>query len=144
MTLFRIFLAHAKGDSDQQIKWWCDHISRKIHASATHGTAFSIVLGRDDYEQNFKRCGSWDAWTQDVVDRIDHATRESVYHAIVVPHESIGAATAKIIENALVKSLPVIRIDEGGAFMRVVGVDRVSESYKDGWRLRYNVSQLDM
>lgn len=135
MKTFRVFLAHAKGDSDRQIEAWCRHTTERLAAVAPANTAIVITLGRTDHAENFKRCGSWDAWARDVVDRIDYATREEVYQAVVVPNEYVGAATARIVEWAILKRRPVLMILPDGTFKPVRAIERVSDSYKDGWRL---------
>ena len=94
--IVRVFLAHSKSDSDETIARLREVTATLISKHAPDGFKVEVVPGRDDHAENFKRCGSWDAWALDIVDRIDLATREPVYKGIVITQWRVGAATAAI------------------------------------------------
>jgi BMFP domain-containing protein YqiC len=134
----RVFVAHAKSDPDDVI----DRIQKKVSETICNAAKASgsdveikIFLGRDDFAENFKRCGSWDAWAEDVVNRIDFATRLVVYDAIVVTNQVIGAATQAIIRSALAAHRPILLFCNDSVLRPIRGVNRVSEDFKAGWEV---------
>lgn len=134
----RVFLAHAKGTTEAAITVMKSTVIRILSERAAGRAHVSIVTGFEDWEANFKRAGGWDAWARDVVERIDFATRERVYAAIVVTDLYLGKATAQIVGCALHASpkLPSFFLN-GPKLERIIGVDEVDpNSFRAGWKLR--------
>lgn len=135
MKTFRVFLAHAKSEGDLQIEA-ARHLTAMILEAEAKGRAtVEIVLGREDHEANFKRCGSWDGWAADVVERLDFTTRTPIYDAIVVTKRYVGKATAGIIGNALRANRPTFVL-ENLSLQTVRRVLQVTQSYQDGWEVQ--------
>lgn len=136
MRTFRVFIGHAKSDDDATLATMKTEITEILQRAAVEkGKSLTVecVLGRDDYEANYKRCGSWDAWILDIVTRVDYVTREVVYQAFVVPNRNVGAATARIITTAMSWKRPVIFIEDNDTIRSVLGVTKVSAGFKAGW-----------
>lgn len=134
----RVFLAHAKGTTEAAITVMKSTVIRILSERAAGRAHISIVTGFEDWEANFKRAGGWDAWARDVVERVDYATRERVYAAIVVTDLYLGKATAQIVGCALHASpkLPSFFLN-GPKLERIIGVDEVDpNSFRAGWKLR--------
>ena len=135
MKTFRVFLAHAKSEGELQIEA-ARHLATMILEREAKGRAtIEVVLGREDHEANFKRCGSWDGWATDVVDRLDFTTRSPVYDAIVVTKRRVGKATAAIVGTALRRARPTF-ILEDLLLQPIARVVQASQSYQDGWEVQ--------
>jgi len=123
----RIFLAAAKGDSPDKVAEW----KAEIEAQAPGA---EVVDGLADWRENFGRCGGWPGWVQDVARGRDLNGRPR-FDAVVCPRESVGKATAQIVEAALQERKPVLLVNAGGV-RRVTGVMQVdSDAWKAGWEL---------
>jgi hypothetical protein len=131
----RVFLAHSKSDAEGSIAAMKSMLISVLTRAAAGTANVLVVTGRDDYEENFKRCGSWDAWAMDVVDRIDFATRDRVYKALAVTSVYVGSATAKMIERALAVGTRLMLIN-GFELQAIVGIEKVADDFKAGWRVR--------
>ena len=134
----RIFIAHAKGDSDRALKEYAEGITLALRR--TFGAREpKDTLGRGDYAQHFARDGSWDRWARDVVTRIMPVSREPAYHGIVVPVDDtarVGAATKIIVEHAITIGKPVLIYSQAGILTRASRVVKVAErDFKTGWRI---------
>ena len=133
----RFFLAHSKAADDQELEQLVSALSGLLDRFS-QGKPYDLVLGRAYFEARFKECGSWDAWTMEVAQGIDYATREPTFKAIFVPvaGEAIGAGTARIVDFALKGNRRVIAFDLEGKSARVVGLKRVSGgTWQNGWTL---------
>lgn len=124
-----IFYAHAKHHSNADI----DAAVEQLRTA----TGATVVAGRDDFSENFARCGGWDAWCRDVAAGIRYHDRKPRYDAIICPDRIIGKATATIVEVALERGKPVLYWQPGEE-ARVVWDVETSEnedSWKAGWYL---------
>jgi hypothetical protein len=138
--VFRVFIAHPKDVSDQMVE---DHRNRisAIMSRASEATRNPVtivaILGREDWDANFKRCGSWQSWERDVVLRMDYATRERFYSAIVVTDRIIGSATKGIVLTAIAAKLPALFFHRNSGLMfkirSVVTIN--SMDFREGWEI---------
>jgi hypothetical protein len=134
----RFFLAHRKADTDDEL---AAHLAaaRAALLPLSEGRPFEIVLGRDFFASDFKRLGSWEAWAMEVAQGVDYATREPLFHAIVVPPgcpgSRVGAATAHIVRSALLAKKPVCRLMEGC----LVRVTTVRQADPNDWRCGFEM-----
>jgi hypothetical protein len=135
MNEIRVFLAHAKAASDEEIQSATDRARNALREIA-NGKTVAVTTGRDDYQRHFARCGSWDAWARDVGQGIDYLSREPRYHAIVVPTPRVGAATANIVRIALAVAKPVLLLTDR-RLTKVATVVQVSaRDFRTGWEVR--------
>lgn len=136
----RIFLAHPKSFNDEEIDLWTQTVKEQFRSEYPD---LEVVPGRDDYFQNAPTAGTWKAWAQDVVTRIDGTTREPWYDVIVSPHRLVGGATRLIAAYALHANRPVLIVEENqndmGARIEIARVREVveidGEDYHSGWLL---------
>lgn len=101
----------------------------------SEGKPFILVNAREEWAQNFARCGGWAAWIQDVVMGYDFASGEPRYFGYVAPDETVGKATADIVRLALHNGRPVASWNGAqlGVVSRVVEINE--HDYKNGWRI---------
>ena len=134
----RIFIAHAKGDSDQALKEYVAGITLALRQTFGNREP-KVTLGRDDYARHFATAGAWDRWARDVVTRIMPVSREPAYHGIVVPVDDtarVGAATKIMIEHAVTIGKPVLIYSQAGILTRASRVVKVAErDFKTGWEI---------
>ena len=130
----RIFVAHAKGESDEGLIVMRDQITQALR-KAFGAREPAVTLGRDDYAAHFQRAGSWDAWAREVATAVHPTTREPRYHGIVVPATRVGAATQAIVGQALGMGKPVLLFLDGKLTKasRVVKVS--ARDFKTGWEV---------
>ena len=102
----KIFLAHSKAATDEQIEAW-----KKAIIANLPGEEVEVIPGRDDFNANIASDGTFDAWARGVTDRRDNFTGERVYGAVFVPGYTVGKATALIVGSALHHGVPVVVID---------------------------------
>ena len=134
----RVFMAHPKGWSDDQIDETKTQIERSM--SADLGKTVTVIPGRDDYNEYIYIDGSFGNWAQNVPTRMDTRTRDNFYKAIVVTTEVIGAATVIIVKHALKAKLPVayFNIDEQSVH-QVIDLDVLDpDDYKSNHALVYS------
>jgi len=135
----RVFIAHSKSDDDELLsRVHVRVLSILQNAARSQGKVVTVecVLGRDDFADNFKRAGSWEAWAQDIIDRIDYVTRELVYGAIIVTNRFIGKATAGIADRALAAHRPILLFDDDGLLRPIREIRQVSASDpRTGWEV---------
>lgn len=139
----RIFLAHPKNMPDEQIDELKAQASAALSSEVDEELVF--VLGREDFAENFATAGGWRGWPRDVIDRIDFNTRRPWYTALlVVPHDTVGKATAEMVEYALEKRKPVLTLIDGVA-VQATGIQQIDFSFPGGWALvvaRSEVSEV--
>lgn len=133
--IVRVFLAHAKADSAGSIEAMRSTLIRLLTQASAGTATIEVILGRDDYDANFKRAGGWDQWARDISDRIDFATRERFYSAIVVTSVYVGKATAQMVEHALAVGVRTMLLN-GFEVKAIIGIDKTSDSFQTGWRVR--------
>lgn len=134
--LVRVFIVHPKAvDTLLDLTGALERDAKEKWPPPTH--TIQLTLGRDDWERNFSRCGSWNEWTRDVAERVLGPTREPRYHGVMVPYsETIGRATKDIVMGFLRLGKPALEW-RPGEFRKITTVDTVdSESFKAGWQLR--------
>jgi hypothetical protein len=133
-----VFLAHSKSDNDlATLKAKVINALDRAPQAPGAALSFSVVLGRDHHAVNFARCGSWDAWCNDVATGIHPVKRTPMIDLFVVPEGPIGKATARILELALTVRKPVLMLREGG-LVRARGIVTVdAKDYKAGWALHF-------
>lgn len=105
----RIFLAHPKGWTDEQID------AARAGLSAAF-PAHVVVAARDEWERVGKAVGGFKGWTQ----RIGGGTGldgRPFFSVIAVPAGPIGKATAQIAELALQQGRFVL-VEDDGAWKR--------------------------
>jgi hypothetical protein len=135
MTL-RFFLAHPKSFDDDALEDVAS-IAHQVLRSFSSGAEFELVLGRDYFNSRFKICGSWNAWIHEVAWGVQYLTRQPIFRAVLVPATgSIGAGTARIVEESLQARKTVVAFNRRALCRRVVGVETVDrEDFKGGFRL---------
>lgn len=130
----RFFLAHAKSASAEDLERYVHDCSAILDRLA-QGQTYDLVLARAYWEARFKACGSWAAWCAEVASGMDPATRNPLFRAIMVPLGPVGAATAKIVEGALVAHRHVILFD-GQDARRVTRISCLDpKDWKGGWKV---------
>ena len=140
MTL-RFFLAHPKSFDDDALEDVAS-IAHQVLRSFSSGAEFELVLGRDYFNARFKICGSWNAWIQEVAFGTEYLTRQPIFRAILVPATgSIGAGTARIVEQSLQARKTVVVFNRKAICRRVVGVETVDrDDFKGSFRLVFEES----
>lgn len=115
---YRVFLAHPKALSDEEIDALRDQTHAQLSAVLTDRTVV-VTPGRDEHAATFRRAGTWDAWARDVARGVEYGTGEARYHAFVVaPDPGVGRATEGIIRHALAAGKPILLLAARG-FTRV-------------------------
>ena len=135
MSEYKVFLATPKGALDTEVESAYATVQDKFQKSVPEGIKVSVTRALDDWNDNFKRCGSWDAWTHDVAAGVDYEFRTPRYNAIVCTTENVGRATAQIVEHAL-EAKKMVAVQANGDTKRVYGVTAIDpENWKAGWQL---------
>ncbi len=111
----RCFLAHPRDTDDQTIDRLLVEATTLLRAQieAHHGTTRPVVIsGRDDFNARAMACGGWEPWSESVAagsGYVDGALR-TLYDAIIVsPSQTIGKATAQMLDIALNNRNPALR-----------------------------------
>ena len=130
----RFFLAHSKRDNAieeriAQARLAVDPLSK--------GKPYTIVAGRDFFNERFKEAGSWPAWTSLVATGVDFATRVPLFHAILVPMGDIGAGTAEIVKKSIEAGKPVLAFKDQVVFKVTGVVHEVADDWAAGYRLTF-------
>lgn len=142
----RVFLAHAKADSDERIAEWQTAIkglfaAQFFEAGITEDV--EVIPGRDDFNDNVVRAGGWRGWPDDVTRRLDYETQQPYYEAIVVPSKTYGKGTAAILEGAFGRGRFVYFYDgEKSELQEASGQECLdSKDYWNGWKLVFSVEE---
>lgn len=134
MKELRIFFANAKGDDANQIESLMALATRLLVKGT--GRDVKMTSGLRDFEANFARTGSWEAWQRDVAQGIDYLSREPRYNGAVVPGRRVGKATAAILQGFLYTGKPVLLL-EADALVVVRECVKVEErNWTTGWEVR--------
>ena len=135
----RVFVAHAKHWDPVRLEDVRDHLTDKLRDAAIRSgkrAVVAAVLGREDFDAHFKRCGSWDAWAADIVARIDYVTRDPYYSAIITPDRVIGKAMSVTIGRALQTGRMCLYFEHTqGTLHPVKDITQVSDNFKAGWEI---------
>ena len=129
---YRAFLAHKRTTEDKKID--------QLVAGATlllrdKGVDLArVIAGRDDYKARSAALGGWQGWARDVATGEDEYGNPS-FHAIIVPSERVGKATAGIVQSALDvgKAVYFWRKGELVSVQNIKNID--PEDWKEGWKL---------
>lgn len=135
---YRVFIAASKDEDPFKVDAIAEIAKEKFGAALTERgiDGLEVVKASDDFNENFARLGSWDAWINDVARGVDYMFRTPRYNAIVVLSEYVGKATASIVRIALEHDRMVVLMGENGGSERVMGIEEVdSNDYKGGWRV---------
>lgn len=96
-----------------------------------------ITLSRADWQKNYSRLGSWDAWERDVAQGIRYLDRQPNYHVFVCIQTDVGKSTAHVLNMALQAKKPVLYLDletrHIDPVIRVCTVD--PENFVSGWMI---------
>lgn len=129
---YRAFLAHKRTTEDKKID--------QLVAGATlllrdKGVDFAqVIAGRDDFKSRSAALGGWQGWARDVATGEDEYGNPS-FHAIIVPSEVIGKATAGIVQDAL-DADKAVYFWRKGELVWVTSVKNIDpEDWKEGWKL---------
>ena len=129
---YRAFLAHKRTTEDKKID--------QLVAGATlllrdKGVDFAqVIAGRDDFKSRSAALGGWQGWARDVATGEDEYGNPS-FHAIIVPSEVIGKATAGIVQDAL-DADKAVYFWLKGELVWVTSVKNIDpEDWKEGWKL---------
>jgi hypothetical protein len=135
---YRVFIAAAKDADPEKVDAIAEVAREKFGAALSERgiDGLEVVKASDDFNANFARCGSWDAWINDVARGVDYMFRTPRYNAIVVLTEYVGKATGSIVRIALQNDRMVILMGENGGSERVMGIEEIDPNdYKGGWRV---------
>jgi trans-2-enoyl-CoA reductase len=133
MSAYRVFLAHPKGLSGEEVARMEGAV--RAYMKAKQPTLdIEVTTGFADWERHFKRLGSWDAWILDVAKGVDYTTREPRYTHFVVPEGAMGKATADILSTAMAVGKEVL-IWNGASLRLASSVRKVGEDFRTGWRI---------
>jgi len=131
----RFFLAHPKSDRAETIAERLV-LAHAVVSKVAAGRPFTIVAGRDYFEERFKAAGSWEAWAYEVAAGVSYQTREPLFDVILVPSFTCGAGTAKILQMALSARKPCFVFDGQARVARILAARRVDAGdWKTGWRV---------
>jgi len=134
MSEYNIFLASPKGTPDAQIDLAFGLVEEKFSAAIPHASV-TVVRAKDEWEKSFTQCGGWDAWAKHVATGIDYEYRTPLYNAVVCTAESVGRATAQIVEQAL-SARRMVALVRGQEIAQVIAVECTdSDNWQSGWRL---------
>ena len=151
----RVFLAHARHDTDEQIDEWT---KRLAHLMSDGIGDVVVVPGRDDFKKRQPALGSWRAWCEDVCtgrtfdgnERYNVMVLPTTVDRFVVPNikegrtcvpNKLGRATGDMVKRFLEKNKAVYvwvsdlddtNLQEGAGYvMKVTGITADSEALWD-------------
>ncbi len=134
MSEYNVFLASPKGTPDQEIDTAFVLIEEKFKEAVPHADV-KVVRAKDEWDKSFSQCGSWEAWAEHVATGVDYEYRTPLYNAVVCTTETIGRATATIVEKAL-SARRMVALVRGPKIEQVIAVECVdSDNWQSGWRL---------
>ena len=128
----RVFMAHPKAWSDDQINSVRDQLSTKM--SLDIGEKVHVIAGRDDFNDNIYSAGNFSGWIRDVVGRINSQSRKPFYDVFVAVSENIGKATRDILLTAR-RSRPIFFYDvDTDNIRQILSVEEVdADDMVNGW-----------
>lgn len=126
--MIQVFVAHAKGDSQQRIQGALD-LLRGLSAQP-----FEVTLGYTEWEKSFRRCGTWEAWAEYVATAKRYGSSSPLYDMFVCIDDVAGAATENIVRAALKAGKYVCKLDTNGMHTVVglygLGLDDYTQAAK--------------
>lgn len=133
-----VFLAHPSGMDDAVLAALRDEVKAAMEPLLEPGMTITVTTGKEDHTSRFGMCGGWPGWIQSVAEGTVTGL-EGVRHLfdayVVAPSETMGKATAEIIDRALTRGKAVF-LYRGGIFRAgrtVVEIDR--RDLRGGWVL---------
>lgn len=137
MKDIRVFVAHTKDESDDQVQTFVD-----MFQLLYPDRILTFTTGKQDWDRNFKKCGGWNQWTKNVVHGTIYGSTEKTYNVILVTRDVVGKATRDIVEHAIKANTTVAIFSNDGTnppkLKRVRGIEVVdSQDYKAGWKMIY-------
>jgi hypothetical protein len=106
-----ILVSHAKDVSGEALALLLRQITDLLNEEA-NGAPFTLKLARDEWNENFERCGGWGEWIQSICST-DWATGKRRYDAIVQNGTALGRASAQILRLAITSRIPVVVLADG-------------------------------
>lgn len=118
----RFFLAHRYGIPDE----FAYQMARQAEAAMARikpGATVRVVLGLEDWHQNFRQAGSWREWLQRWAIGTNSLTGQYHYDGAIVPDFSgLGRYTGEGLQLMLQVGRPVFYFDGAWAFYQVRAV----------------------
>jgi hypothetical protein len=137
MATPRVFLANPIHYTEEQLQAFKAAVALAAPDAFDHPV--ELVLGRDDFQQNFAAVGGWRGWPVDVAEgkRMGFDGLQPRFHAYVVPGAMVGKATAQILTRALAVGKLVASLDlETGKLARVTAIIMMDPNDNaNGWAL---------
>ena len=136
MKLARWFLAHGKGDEDEDIDSWTQSLREALNLS---DHTVEVVSGRDDYQERAKALGGWKAWCRDVPHGRTY-TGDAMFHGVIVPMDvgngnpTVGRATAVLLQGFLDEKKHVFTwCPRSEEFNKITGIVETDANDWKGW-----------
>ena len=134
MSEYNVFLASPKGESTGATDAAYQTVYHKF-CKAVPNSKITVVRSAEEFDRSFNGCGGWEEWTTHVATGVDYEFRTPLFNAIVCTTESVGRATAQIVEKALANRRMVAFVS-GDTISQVVGVQVIdSDNWQTGWQL---------
>jgi len=129
---YRAFLAHKRTLEDKKIDQLVAGATLLLRGKGVDNAR--VISGRDDFKERSASLGGWQGWARDVATGEDEYGTPS-FHAIIVPSEVIGKATAGIVQDAL-DAGKAVYFWRKGELVWVKTVKTIDqEDWKEGWKL---------
>ena len=129
---FKAFLAHKRQLTDLKIDQLVAGATLLLRGKGMDNAR--VISGRDDFKERSASLGGWQGWARDVATGEDEYGVPS-FHAIIVPSEVIGKATAGIVQDAL-DADKAVYFWRSGELVWVKAVKTIDqEDWKQGWKL---------
>ena len=134
MSEYNVFLASPKGEASGVTEAAYQTVYHKFCKAIPH-SKIKVIRSSEEFDRSFKGCGGWEEWTTHVATGVDYEFRTPLFNAIVCTTESVGRATAQIVEKALANRRMVALVD-GEKMSQVVAVEVInSDNWQTGWQL---------
>ncbi len=91
-----------------------------------------ITTSKEDFEQNFTECGSWDNAIDRLVKGRSYLTQKDNYQMVVLADTTLGRATMSIVRGFLEKKKQVKYFDKSRG--KLIDVSNVEEQDGDNWQ----------
>ena len=94
-----------------------------------------VTTSKEDFEQNFTECGSWDNWIDRVVKGRSYLTQKDNYQMVILSDKILGRATMSIVKGFLGKKKQVTYFDiDQNKLINVSSVEELDgENWQGGW-----------
>lgn len=133
MSDYRVLIMDPMDAAPAQVTAAKDAIANGLTSAAPH-IDVTCVLATEERERSFAEQGSWNAWCSHVATGVHYEQRTPLFNAIAIMSETMGKATASIMQQALEARRLGLLVHEG-KLTQVVDVQTVdAEDWKSGWR----------